>query len=123
MTNLLLIGFLGLVGTLGRYGINSLVLRWGFDFPVATIAINILGSFLIGLVAGLGPKIALNDEMRIAIMAGLLGGFTTFSAFSLDALRFIHDGQVVLAFGYLAGSVLGGVCAAALGMNAGAFFS
>lgn len=117
----LLLGLFGLIGIFARYGINSLTLNFfHFDLPVATVGINILGSFLIGLayVAGI-ERTLMSEELRIALMSGLLGGFTTFSAFSLDSVTLLASGRYFFAILYLAGTVCGGILAAVGGLYVG----
>lgn len=81
--------------------------------PWATLVVNVLGSFAIGvLFVALGPKLT----HAPLLMTGLLGGFTTFSAFSLDTLRLVEAGQSVQAAGYVAGSVVLSLIAVALGV-------
>ena len=81
--------------------------------PVATLVVNVLGSFVIGaLFVVLGPKM----QYAPLLMAGLLGGFTTFSAFSLDTLKLVEAGQILQAAIYVAGTVLLSLIAVALGV-------
>lgn len=82
--------------------------------PAGTFAVNVLGSFLMGVLV-----VALADrDVRLAplLMTGLLGGFTTFSAFSLDSVRLLERGALGLAFAYIAGSVAISLAALSLGM-------
>lgn len=114
----LYIGIMGLGGVFARYSVNSLFIaqtNWGF--PAATVSINIVGSFLIGLVYIASAQTALlSEDLRVALMAGLLGGFTTFSAFSLDTVTMISENRILLACIYVAGSVGGGLLATVFGM-------
>ncbi len=120
MRHLLLATF-GLMGIFARYGVNSLVVKTlGFDAQFATAAINISGSFLIGLTYSMGiEKILISEDLRIALMVGLLGGFTTFSAFSLETIVLLGTGRHVLAAFYILVSVAGGVLAAMSGIYLG----
>ena len=71
--------------------------------------INVLGSFVIGLVAGLTlipERVAMHPDIRLFLMTGFCGGFTTFSAFSLQTLELIQAGEMIPALGYIVGSVL-----------------
>ena len=104
------------LGGAARYGITLWAARaWGETFPWGTLLINILGSFVIGLVFNLtmpdGPLPA-NANARLFVMAGLCGGFTTFSAFSLQALLLLRDGEWLPALAYMLGSVV--LCLAAV---------
>ncbi|MGV8989099.1 MAG: fluoride efflux transporter CrcB [Cypionkella sp.] len=95
----------GAFGAMLRYLTNVGVMRLiGFGFPYGTMIVNIVGSFLMGfLVVFLAHK----DATRLAplLMTGFLGGFTTFSAFSLDTLTLWERGDLILALTYIAGSV------------------
>ena len=95
--------------------VGSLLRHWGittFGAPWATMAINILGSFLIGLAWVILPARGLAAPL---VMTGILGGFTTFSAFSLDSLKLIEAGRILEAAIYIGGSVLLALVAVALG--------
>jgi CrcB protein len=81
----------------------------GTRFPYGTLLINILGSFVIGAVAGLTltpARMGMHPDVRIFLMVGICGGFTTFSAFSLQTLELIQTGDVIPAALYAAGSVV-----------------
>lgn len=106
----------GAIGASLRYLASVGATRaFGPGFPVATVCVNILGSFLMGvLVVVLAEK----GGTRFApfLMTGLLGGFTTFSAFSLDAVTLYERGQTLLAGGYVIGSVVLSLAALVAGM-------
>ncbi|MHB1206572.1 MAG: fluoride efflux transporter CrcB [Rhodospirillaceae bacterium] len=100
--------FLGAgVGGAARYGVNILAPRLvGTAFPIHTLFINVLGSFLMGVIAEyLALKTQLPPMWRLFLTTGVLGGFTTFSAFSLDAAVLYERGQLTAAALYVAGSV------------------
>ncbi len=83
-------------GGVARYWISGLVAaRVGETFPWGTLAVNVAGSALIGLLAGLGDsaRVGLPSEARLFLMMGVLGGYTTFSSFSLQTLRLLQDGD------------------------------
>jgi len=103
MGRILLIGFAGLVGTLSRYCLAGMFgRRFGESFPIGTIIINVVGCFLAGLLFYvLQERTLVNETVRLAIMVGLLGGFTTFSAFGLQTFTLFRDGEVLLAFANL----------------------
>ncbi|HMD02959.1 MAG TPA: fluoride efflux transporter CrcB [Candidatus Baltobacteraceae bacterium] len=94
--------------------------RFGPGFPYGTFAINISGSFAIGLIAELALTRVLGFpvELRTFLTVGVLGGFTTFSSFSLESLNLIRDGAPFLALAYALGSVALGVSAAYCGVIA-----
>lgn len=102
----------GAAGSVARYGVNRAALAaFGPGFPAATLAVNILGSFLMGLAA---PRAG---QLGPLLMTGLLGGFTTFSAFSLDAVTLWTRGQHGAAAAYVAASVALSLGALALGLT------
>lgn len=92
----------GALGSMARYGINQLVqARWPLvRLPIATLAVNVIGCFAIGLLAGLiaSDKLQLRFMSREFIFVGILGGFTTFSSFGLDTLTLARSGAPGTAF-------------------------
>jgi CrcB protein len=100
----------GAIGSVGRFWLTSIMTSLtGPRFPWGTLLINALGSGVIGLVAGITlvpARIALHPDLRIFLMTGVCGGFTTFSAFSLQTLELLQTGDAVPAFGYAAASVV-----------------
>ncbi|PKQ06942.1 MAG: fluoride efflux transporter CrcB [Alphaproteobacteria bacterium HGW-Alphaproteobacteria-12] len=108
----------GAIGATGRYLFNLQMLRLlGPNFPWGTFGVNVIGSFVMGLVAGLFAfRLDLSAEMRSFITTGILGGFTTFSAFSLDAANMMERGQHALATAYIGGSVALGLAGLFLGL-------
>jgi CrcB protein len=110
----------GAFGTGCRYGISLLLNAWvgRAVFPYATFAINVSGSFLIGWLAEL-YQLQWFDSLtwRLALITGVLGGYTTFSAFSLENLHLLRTGQTLTALSYALGSVTFGLLAAWLGMR------
>ena len=126
--NVALIGWVavgGALGTLARYFGMIDVGRWlGTDFPWAVFLINILGSIIIGVVAGLQALVLNNSEtVRAFVIVGLLGGFTTFSSFSLDIWLLVERGQIATALMYAVGSVALGVAGLAIGLYAVRIFA
>lgn len=111
----LLVAIGGAAGVLARYGIGRLVDP--NDLPVATVAINVTGSALLGFLVAVGGSLA--PEIRTALAVGVLGGFTTFSTFSVDVWLDLEAGRVGEALLYAAASVVLGVAAAAGGYAAG----
>ena len=116
---LYLIVFLGAgIGGALRHGVNVGAVRlWGFGFPYGTLVVNVLGSFLMGLLAGyftFRPGIA--QHARLFLTTGILGGFTTFSAFSLDTALLVERHAYGLAAGYAVGSVAASISALFLGL-------
>lgn len=107
MFHVLLVALGGALGSVLRYLVGTTVLRLiGHGFPWGTLVVNVVGSFLIGVFAELiVTKFDGSAEMRLFLITGTLGGFTTFSAFSLEAAALFENGSGVAAFGYLASSV------------------
>lgn len=117
-----LLVFLGAgLGGAARHGVNLAALRWfGAGFPWATLAVNVLGSLAMGVIAGwvlarAGDGLA--HSVRLFVMTGILGGFTTFSAFSLDVVALHERGATGLALAYIAASVLASILALWLGLT------
>jgi CrcB protein len=108
----------GIVGTLLRFATGTVVSNhWPRYFYTGTLAVNIVGCFLIGYLYGLfliRPEIPV--ELRAGLMVGFLGGLTTFSSFSLDTVRLLEAGQLFTAVGYCSISVLGGLFATWAGL-------
>ena len=103
-----LIVFLGAgIGGALRHGVNVGAARLlGYGFPFGTLIVNVLGSFLIGLLAGyFAFRTGMSQHLRLFLTTGILGGFTTFSAFSLDAALLVERHAYALAAGYVVGSV------------------
>jgi CrcB protein len=108
MTHILLVAAGGAVGSVLRYIVGLWTLRsFGPSFPWGTLTVNITGSFLIGVLAEvIARKFGASAEMRVFLITGILGGYTTFSAFSLDAITLLERGEPVTALIYVASSVL-----------------
>lgn len=118
MVNTLIV-FLGAgIGGSFRHGLNVAVSRLipGLGFPLATLIINVLGSFLMGVLAeGFALRGAAGHPARLFLTTGMLGGFTTFSTFSLDAITLYQRGETAMAAAYVLASVAMGL----LGLVAG----
>ena len=108
MNMLLAVACGGAVGAISRHLIANQVMRWAYGgFPWGTLLVNIAGSFILGLlVEYLAQHWSANQEIRGFLVVGVLGGFTTFSAFSLDAVLLLERGSLSPAFAYICGSVL-----------------
>ncbi|MEQ1876406.1 MAG: fluoride efflux transporter CrcB [Bdellovibrionia bacterium] len=114
--DIFLIGIFGAAGAVARYLIDRLLLTEG-SFPVSTFAINLAGSFLIGVLYALGhERELLSPQMRLALATGLLGGFTTFSAYSLQVTLLADNEKLSAALFYFVLSPVVGVAAAWLGL-------
>jgi CrcB protein len=101
----------GAIGAVLRYGVNiATAALWGMNFPIATMIVNILGSFILGACVGLFAHYGQpSAAMRTFLVTGMLGAFTTFSTFSLDNVTLFERAQYgALAF-YLIGSIVLGI--------------
>ena len=109
----------GALGSLARYLLSGQVGRLlGIGFPWGTLAVNILGSFVMGvLVELLAVRWSVSPELRAFLTVGILGGFTTFSAFSLEVVVLLERGQTVAAAAYVVASVALSVGALFLGLQ------
>ena len=108
----------GGIGASSRHLVNMGALRlFGTGFPAGTMAVNIVGGLLMGLLAGwLVRRGSATNELRLFLGTGVLGGFTTFSAFSLDAVTLWQRGTWGTALGYVLGSVLASIAALLAGL-------
>ena len=113
MTNAVLIFVAGGCGSVLRY-LAGLAVPSAL-FPWATLGVNALGSFAIGLFGALAARFGWSEGVRLALTVGLCGGFTTFSTFSREALDLVTAGRWCAFSLYVAGSVILGIAAAALG--------
>jgi CrcB protein len=107
----LLVGIGGACGVLARYGIGKATIHTD-ALLWSTVGINIVGSFLLGLMAA---ETWFSRDVREAVGVGFLGGFTTFSTFSVQIVLDVDGGEPVRAFVYLVASVVGGIAAATCG--------
>lgn len=110
--NLLLVALGGGVGSVLRYLLSGM----NASFPWGTFAVNILGSLIIGLLVGLVSKGVLSAEMKLLLVTGFCGGFTTFSTFANESLGMMKAGDVLMMALYVGASVALGILAVWLGM-------
>lgn len=118
ITDCLIVAAGGALGCLSRYLLQH-VPALADDKTYHTMAVNILGCLLIGLVATLLDNNSSPKEIRLLCVTGFLGGFTTYSTFTLDAVTLMREGYALKAFLYVAGSFTGGIIAFLSGMFAG----
>ncbi len=119
MLSFLMVGIGGAFGAMARHGVGLASIRTlGPGFPYGTLIVNILGSFLMGLlIAWLARRTGgASNEMRLFLATGFLGGFTTFSAFSLDTIVLYERGEIGLALLYVLASVTASVLALVAGL-------
>lgn len=119
MKELVWVALGGALGSVSRFKLGSLIgAHFPAAFPVATLAVNLLGCFLIGILVAIGEKRgALTPEARLLLQVGVLGGFTTFSAFGLETFALLRAEKLGLALLYVGLSALGGVLMVALGFG------
>lgn len=116
---LYLIVFLGAgIGGALRHAVNvAAVKMFGFGFPFGTFIVNVAGSFVMGLLAGFfAYRAGVPQHVRLFLTTGILGGFTTFSTFSLDTALLIERHSLALAAGYVVGSVAASLAALFFGL-------
>jgi CrcB protein len=116
----LLVALGGALGSVARFKLSGYVLHHTIDwrFPAGTFAVNVLGCLVAGLLAGLAEKYAfLSTEARLLLFTGILGGFTTFSAFGLETMYLLRRGEVLFAGANIFFSVALGLLALWLGLG------
>jgi len=120
MKAVLLVALGGAVGSVARYKLSGLVLHHTVDwrFPAGTFAVNVVGCLLAGVLAGLAEKHdMLSADARLLLFTGLLGGFTTFSAFGLETMHLLKRGEVAIASANVLLSVAAGIVALWVGLE------
>lgn len=122
MTNILLVGAGGFIGSVLRYIVSGYVQESArrLDFPYGILAVNLIGCFVIGLLAQVSEKFgAFSDESRAFIFVGILGGFTTFSSFGNDTVNLMRQEMMNHAFLNIGSNVILGLFAVWLGRTVG----
>ena len=116
--NLLLVMAGGALGAGARHlAGRAAAALFGPGYPYGTLAVNVAGGLAIGVLAGLAARAMLGEPWRLFLGVGVLGGFTTFSAFSLDAVMLAERGQALAAAGYVLLSVAGAIAALLVGLS------
>jgi CrcB protein len=115
------IGLAGALGALSRYGLQSLINEVaGRPSIVGTLLVNLSGAFLLGLlVAATEERLEFDSVTRSALAVGFLGSYTTFSTFMFESVSRLENGEVLLVFVYLAGSIVLGLALAYAGLQLG----
>lgn len=118
LKSLLLIMCGGGLGAVGRYGVGLLAMRfWGHQFPWGTLMVNLAGCFLAGLIYGLAERARwITPELRLLLITGFLGAFTTFSAFALETVNTARAGLMQQSLTNILINTLGGIALASLGI-------
>jgi len=117
--NFLIVGLGGAVGSMLRYAVQKFFqAQTAAAFPTGTLLVNIAGCFLIGILwSVVSRSLTWNDEMKLLLMTGFCGGFTTFSAFTLEGIGLLKENRTVLFVIYLTASVVGGLLATFIGIR------
>lgn len=116
MKTLLFIFIGGGLGSVLRYGLSK-VLNTGFIFPFGTLAVNILGSLILGIIMGVVLKNNLQTSPSVLFLSvGFCGGFTTFSAFAFENMNFLKNGDYLSFVSYSAASLILGIIAVFIGL-------
>jgi CrcB protein len=117
--NFLIVGLGGAVGSMLRYAVQKFFqAQTAAAFPTGTLLVNIAGCFLIGILwSMISRSLTWNEEMKLLLMTGFCGGFTTFSAFTLEGIGLLKENRTVLFVIYLTASVLGGLLATFIGIR------
>ena len=120
MKGILLVAIGGAIGSVARFKMSGYVLQHTIDwkFPAGTFAVNVLGCLVAGILAGLAEKHDFfTQDVRLLLFTGLLGGFTTFSAFGLETMFLLRRGDFAVAGANIILSVIAGLLALALGLG------
>lgn len=117
--NLLIVGLGGGLGSISRYLCQRwLSISYPHHFPWGTFAVNMAGCLLIGIFWGLSARsLASTEQWKLFLMTGICGGFTTFSAFTLEGIGLLKEQRLALFFAYVAASVVLGLLATFAGMK------
>lgn len=116
LKNILLVGLGGFMGSTLRYAAYLLIdKRFDTSFPLSTFTVNIVGSFLLGIILAYSTRGALAEPMRLLLAVGLCGSFTTFSTFAMENLNLLSQREIFTSFIYVALSVIIGIAAAWFG--------
>jgi CrcB protein len=117
MLEFIFVGLGGFIGSCLRFALTKLTSPFSSDFPYGTLLSNVIAGLLIGFVIGLEQQsVTLNPKTKLFLTTGLLGGLSTFSAFSLETVSLFQDGKYLLAAGNVALNLILSLCGVVLGM-------
>lgn len=117
MKNVFMVMLGGGLGSVCRYGVSQLSLRLlSGRYPFGTLAVNIVGSFVIGFLFTCAERRLVPDALRLLLITGFLGGFTTFSAFTLESIKLFSNGQPLLSVLHILIHIVCGLAAVCLGI-------
>ncbi|MDO4662439.1 MAG: fluoride efflux transporter CrcB [Tissierellia bacterium] len=111
MINCFIVGAGGFLGSVLRYLIGLFNVNSKTGFPIKTFIINIIGAFIIGIVASVASKNTISPKLELFLKVGICGGFTTFSSFALETQNLLQKGFKITALSYVVLSILFGVLA------------
>jgi CrcB protein len=111
LLNFFLVAIGGAIGSTARYVLSTLVLRvTGTQFPLGTFAVNVIGCLAFGAIAGAASqRVQIAPPLRLFLLTGILGGFTTFSSYAFESFTLIRDGQFLWASINIAGQIVAGL--------------
>jgi CrcB protein len=117
--SLLIVGLGGGAGSMLRFAVQKIFsVQSAAAFPTGTLLVNIAGCFLIGILWSLFSRsLTISEEMKLLLMTGFCGGFTTFSAFTLEGIGLLKENKTVLFIIYITASVVGGLLATFIGIR------
>lgn len=121
MKSILLVALGGALGSVARFKLSGLVLHQviGWKFPLGTFTVNVVGCFVIGILAGLAVnEDYFSPELRVFLFTGIIGGFTTFSAFGLETFYLLRRDELAIAGSYVLLSLICGLLALWIGFSA-----
>ena len=119
MNNYLAVALGGAIGSMGRYWLTVSLLRVPHWLPLGTVSVNVIGSFIIGLVWAYLQQRSESEFIRLFVAVGILGGFTTFSTFSLETVFFLSEGEFWRALVNIGINLLSCLLATAAGLGLG----
>src|SRR3990172_6104431 len=125
MFHLLIVGVGGFVGSILRYWMSGVAQRWTYsDFPIGTLVVNLVGCLAVGAFWSLVEyREWFSPETRLFVTVGILGGFTTFSAFGYETFALLHDREYLAALANVGANVLAGIAAVIIGWMAAKAFA
>ncbi|HET9053287.1 MAG TPA: fluoride efflux transporter CrcB [Cyclobacteriaceae bacterium] len=118
MKQILVVGLGGAAGSVLRYLVSTVTLKYySASFPLATFIVNVTGCFIAGLIFGwIAPETTETQNLKLLLITGFCGGFTTFSAFALENVRILNTGNTSLMLVYTVASVVTGLLACWIGL-------
>ena len=122
MAKILLVLAGGGIGSLLRYGVSGVFAKAGADFPLGTLLVNLTGSFLIGLFWGISEKAVFHPNWKIFLFTGILGGFTTFSAYGLETFNLLRENNLMPAMANILFNNILGITLVGLGFLVSRYF-